>query len=149
MLKIKAQGTKFHCRTSAMGRSTQGSHITYYSLLLFIAYNLRPSACVCRPSENCKSLVLQGTCNIEIFVSPEASRKFLNLQYNVPSIQTLYLGLDKQNQQKIVNIFLAISISICFGCSKAPSHGDGSFEYTQHMFWLRNKKINYLVRTLK
>ena len=28
-----------------------------------------------------------------------------------------------------------------FGCSKEPSHRDGSFEYPQHMFWLRNKKI--------
>ena len=29
---------------------------------------------------------------------------------------------------------------MCFGCSKEPSHRDGSFEYPQHMFWLRNKK---------
>ena len=29
---------------------------------------------------------------------------------------------------------------MCFGCSKEPSHWDGSFEYLQHMFWLRNKK---------
>ena len=28
---------------------------------------------------------------------------------------------------------------MCFGCSKEPSHG--SFEYPQHMFWFRNKKI--------
>ena len=27
-------------------------------------------ACVCRTSENCKSLVLQDKCNIEIFLSP-------------------------------------------------------------------------------
>ena len=33
---------------------------------------------------------------------------------------------------------------MCFGCSKEPSHGDGSFEYPQHMFWLRNKKIELL-----
>ena len=32
---------------------------------------------------------------------------------------------------------------MCFVCSKEPSHGDGSFEYPQHMFWLRNKKINF------
>ena len=30
---------------------------------------------------------------------------------------------------------------MCFGCSKEPSHWDGSFEYPQHMFWLRNTKI--------
>ena len=32
---------------------------------------------------------------------------------------------------------------MCFGCSKEPSHGDSSFEYPQHMFWLRNKKNNF------
>ena len=37
---------------------------------------------------------------------------------------------------------------MCFGCSKEPSHRDGSFEYPQHMFWLRNKKINFQLRTL-
>ena len=37
---------------------------------------------------------------------------------------------------------------MCFGCSKEPSHGDSSFEYPQHMFWLRNKKNNYQLHTL-
>ena len=37
-------------------------------------------------------------------------------------------------------IFLFISLNMCLGCSKEPSHRDGSFEYPQHMFWLRNKK---------
>ena len=27
--------------------------------------------CVCRTSENCKSVVLQDKCNIEIFLSPD------------------------------------------------------------------------------
>ena len=30
-----------------------------------------------------------------------------------------------------------------FGCSKEPSQWDGSFEYPQHTFWLRNKKVKY------
>ena len=30
---------------------------------------------------------------------------------------------------------------MCLGCSKEPSHRDDSFEYPQHMFQLRNKKI--------
>ena len=47
-----------------------------------------------------------------------------------------------------VNIFLSISFNMCFGCSKEQSHQDGSFEYPQHMFWLRNKKINFLLHTL-
>ena len=35
-----------------------------------------------------------------------------------------------------------------FWCPKEPSHRDGSFEYPQHMFWLRNKKNNFLLHTL-
>ena len=35
-----------------------------------------------------------------------------------------------------------------FGCLKEPSHRDGSFEYPQHMFLLRNKKNNFQPRTL-
>ena len=32
-------------------------------------------------------------------------------------------GLDKKSfERKIVNIFLPISLNICFGCSKEPSH---------------------------
>ena len=37
---------------------------------LYCVQFLRTSACVCRTSENCKSLFLQGKCNIEIFLSP-------------------------------------------------------------------------------
>ena len=38
---------------------------------------------------------------------------------------------------------------MCFWCSKEPSHQDGSFEYPQHMCWLRNKKIKFSLLTLK
>ena len=34
---------------------------------------MRTSTCVCRTSENCKSIVLQEKCNIEIFLSPDVS----------------------------------------------------------------------------
>ena len=44
-------------------------------------------------------------------------------------------------------IFLSISLNMCFRCSKEPSHRDGSFEYPQHMFWFRNKKNNFQLRT--
>ena len=58
-------------------------------------------------------------------------------------------GLDIQNFEAYnCKIFLPISYSICFGCSKELFHPDGSFEYPQHMFWLRNKKIIFLVHTL-
>ena len=29
-----------------------------------------------------------------------------------------------------------------------PSHRDSSFEFTQHMFWMRNKKTNFQLCTL-
>ena len=51
-------------------------------------------------------------------------------------------------ERKIVIIFLSISLNMCFGCSKEPSHRDGSFEYPQYMFWLRNKKNNFQLHTL-
>ena len=54
------------------------------------------------------------------------------------------IGLDTEKiERKNVDIFLTISRNVFFGCSKEPSHRDGSFEYPQHMFPLRNKKINF------
>ena len=44
---------------------------------------------------------------------------------------------------EIVIIFLSIKINTCFA-----SHRDCSFEYPPHMFWLRNKKINFQVGIL-
>ena len=52
-------------------------------------------------------------------------------------------NISKKFERNIVNIFLPISFNICFGCSKEPSHWHGSFEYPQHMFWLRIKKNSY------
>ena len=65
------------------------------------------------------------------------TRSFDNGTYCVYLTHT---SRNKIIERKIVNIFLSICFIICFGCSKEPSHGDGSFEYPQHMFWLRNKK---------
>ena len=47
-----------------------------------------------------------------------------------------FKGLDKQNCKH----FLTHHFNICFGCSKETSHWSCSFEFPQHMFWLRNKK---------
>ena len=49
--------------------------------------------------------------------------------------------VNPKKLRKIAIIFLSISLNMCFGCSKEPSHRDGSFEFPQHMFWLRNKYI--------
>ena len=48
---------------------------------------------------------------------------------------------------KIAFSSLPIKLNMCFGYSKERSHGDGSFEYPQHMFWLRNKKNNFQIHT--
>ena len=50
--------------------------------------------------------------------------------------------------RKIAIIFLSISINMCFGCSKEQSHRESSFEYPQHMFWMRNKNNKFQVHTL-
>ena len=51
-------------------------------------------------------------------------------------------------ERKIAIVFLSICLNMCFGCSKELSHRAGSFEYPQHMFWLRNKNDNFHLRTL-
>ena len=45
-------------------------------------------------------------------------------------------------------IFLSIGLNMCFGCSKEPSHRDGSFEYPQHMFWMKIRKKYFQVRSV-
>ena len=61
----------------------------------------------------------------------------------------IIIGPDKEILcGKIVIIFLPIYLNMRFGCSKEPSQLDGSYEYPQHMFWLRNKKNNFLLCTL-
>ena len=36
---------------------------------------------------------------------------------------------NKKNKHKIVIISFPVNLNRCFGCSKEPSHWDGSFEY--------------------
>ena len=50
------------------------------------------------------------------------------------ALSILDYSINKIFHRKIVIIFLPIIFHICFGCSKEPSHRDGSFEYPQHMF---------------
>ena len=61
----------------------------------------------------------------------------------------VFIGPVKQKFEcEIAIFFLSTSLNMCFGCSKEPSYLDGSFEYSQHMFWLRNKKKKFQLRTL-
>ena len=73
----------------------------------------------------------------------------LLLSYKHRKYTILNTGPVKQKHLlKIAVIYLSISLNMCFRCSKEPSHQDGSFEYPQHMFWLRNKKDTFLLRSL-
>ena len=55
--------------------------------------------------------------------------------------------INKALESKTVNIFLSIRLNIVLGAQE-PSHRDGSFEYPQHLFWLKNKKNNFYLHTL-
>ena len=58
------------------------------------------------------------------------------------------IQIRKFYERKFVKIFLSINLNMCFGCSKETPYRGGSFEYPQHMFWLRNKENIFPIRTL-
>ena len=66
---------------------------------------------------------------------------------SIPNLTLYQLSLCAP-QHKIIYVFLSIKFNIHFGCSKEHSDRDGSFEYPQHMFCLKNKKINFQSQTL-
>ena len=68
-----------------------------------------------------------------------------HLKKNSKAFDMTIIGSVKLFEHKNVIIFLPISLSICFGCSKEPSRRDSSFEYPQLMFWLRNKKLILII----
>ena len=65
-----------------------------------------------------------------------------NSMWRLHTTNNLGMMECKMHHNKIVNYFLSIIFNTCIRGSKEPSHQDGSFEYPQHMFWLRKKKIN-------
>ena len=77
-------------------------------------------------------------------------RSFISVTQKIVgfSQKTAQGQLSKNFQHKIAFFFLSISLNMCYGCSKEPSHQDSSFEYPQHMFWLRNKKNNFQLHIL-
>ena len=84
-----------------------------------------------------------------VFLTNSLKKTVLKKKQTTKKRVKQWIGYQHLNfQHKIVIIFLPINFNICFGCSKEPSHWDGSFEYPQHMFWLRNNKIKFSLRTL-
>ena len=61
-----------------------------------------------------------------------------NCKYFCPSILTYVLGAQKNR----------LIETILLSTQKELSHWDSSFEYPQHKFWLKNKKIKFSLRTL-
>ena len=53
------------------------------------------------------------------------------------------IQIRKSYKSKIVIIFLSINLNMCFGWTKELFHWDGSFEFPQYMFWMRNKENNF------
>ena len=67
--------------------------------MFFVAYAFKgqvASACVCRASENCKSLVLQDKCSIEVFLFPAQKVIAYVSMYSTifVLIMFLYIGLN-------------------------------------------------------
>ena len=82
---------------------------------------------------------------IRILFTENDAQSSLNRQ---TLVVCLFIDPDKEfYEPKIVMIFLPINLNMCFGCSKEPSHGDGSLEYPQHMFWMRNKENKFPIST--
>ena len=113
-------------------------------LLSFLALNTHETAESLIVVDNSHQLFHLGIVLLEVFICLLLQNYHLGL-----GIITITKGqLSKINLRKIAIIFLSFNLNMCFGCSKEPSHRDGSFEYPQHMIWLRNKKNNFQLCTL-
>ena len=113
-------------------------------LLSFLALNTHETAESLIVVNNSHQLFHLGIVLLEVLICLLLQNYHLGL-----SIITITKGqLSKINLRKIAVIFLSFSLNMCFGCSKDPSHRDSSFEYPQHMIWLRNKKNNFQLCTL-
>ena len=90
--------------------------------------------------------LIRGLCHLGTSISFKCALNLMKYSRRpavIAQINGIGLDTEKKIECKNVDIFLTISRNVCFECSKEPSHRGGSFEYPQHMFWLRNKKINF------
>ena len=94
--------------SACFGKNYSKSYNILLPYVLYCIHFLRTCACVCRTSENCKSLVLQDKCNIEIFPSPDASPVWdPHQQANIKALEQvqrcvaryMYLTITKQEPQ--------------------------------------------------
>ena len=88
------------------------------------------------------------TTYLRDIIRPTSSRwcQHWSLFYLIEIIRMYQESFYPDNQYfdcKMAIIFFSISWNMYVRCSKEPSHLDGSFEYLQHMFWLRNDKTTF------
>ena len=89
-------------------------------------------------SNNCEILMrIDHRCVNTLYIGKWRDL-ILNMAFDKVQVNTC-------SECKIVIIFLSINLDMCCGCSKEPSHWDSSFEYPQHMFWLRKKKTQFSI----
>ena len=86
------------------------------------------------------AFILSWTPNKKIHSLSVLEQRIFSLLFRTGYFHT-YVQIRIVCAPKIAFNSLPINFKMCFGCSKEPSHWDGSFEYPQHMFCLRNKKI--------
>ena len=94
------------------------------------------SACAYAQSDQSLCLLLEYSMIVKLL--SEHNLEFLSLK-----------GVRVYTCQNATLLEISCTGSYVLGCSKEPSHWDGSFEYPQHMFWLRNKTIKFSLYTLK
>ena len=70
-----------------------------------------------------------------------------NLSYK---IYYIIVQIRKFYERQTVISPLPINFNMFFGCPKEPSEfkRDGSFEYKQHMYWMKNEENSFPIRTL-
>ena len=98
--------------------------------LISYAFKGQVHDCVCRKSVNCKSLVLQDKCNIEIFLSPAWGHVFPRIKF----IQAVLL--DQNNNHFVPNYFLIsqIAFDTIFNVFPFINIGKLSRLYGDHVF---------------
>ena len=123
---------------------------TYLELVL---WGLRNFECFLSTADFIQNQLLKkihsGINTIRMSNSFDLGSNCLQRNYQQMTLVGKDIGpVKKKKLCKIAIIFSSIILNMSFGCSKESSHWDGSFEYPQHMFWLRNKKNYFQLHTL-
>ena len=134
------------CRTSALGRITQGSHIAYYSLMFIIAYPLNGQLYVFAgrvkivSHSSCRiSAILRYFCplicihSLDIFLSQEDVESFMKKEDE--NAESVLKKLDEQhNKYKFME----------YNLTTKKARWDNTFSWTPLNAFVRNNKTFFL-----